>query len=276
MREAIESMESELECVLTILYDSFWPIILWLSPLLLLVSLSESLALSDNGRNPLQRPIPPWHWELSCGLSLPPDPPWENPRIQKRKQLHFSFIQREQNRNQNARNWKQYRKTKLDRIPWGEETISTGQDFVFDPLEADRLLDRLDPLEYYHRFSTFTNSSFLTTSTETTLQKRALVAAADLRATFKASDHSGFPLPTSQPYVFHTADDSHLPVVVDTGASISISPNISDFIGTIKKPSCETLQGLGDSSKVDGQGIIEWHIRDVLGGQNHQNLRIRG
>jgi hypothetical protein len=255
-----------LECILTILYDSFWPIILWLSPLLLLVSLSESLALSDIGRNPLQRPTPPWHWELSCGLSLPPDPPWKNPRIQKRKQPHFFFIQREQNRLQNARNWKlHYRKTKLNRIPWGEDMESNKQDFSFDPLEADRILHRIDPLEYYHHFSTVTDGSFLSTSTEITLQQRALVAAADLRATFKAADNSGFPIPTSQPYVLHTADDSHLPVVVDTGASISISPNVSDFVGPITKPFCESLQGLGESTKVDGQGIIEWQIRDVLG-----------
>jgi hypothetical protein len=143
--------------------------------------------------------------------------------------------------------------------------VSTKQDFSCDPLEADRLLNRLDPSEYYHRFSTVTDSSFLLTSTEVILQKQALVAAADLRATFNATDNSGFPIPTSQPYVLYTADDSHLPVVVDTGASISISPNISDFVGPITKPFCESLQGLGESTKVDGQGIIEWQIRDELG-----------
>jgi hypothetical protein len=64
-----------MECFLTTLYDSFWPIILWLAPLLLHVSVSECLTLTDIGRNPLQHPTPLLQWEVSCGLALPPDRP---------------------------------------------------------------------------------------------------------------------------------------------------------------------------------------------------------
>jgi hypothetical protein len=158
-----------LECVLTVLYDSFWPIILWLSPLLLLLSLSECLSMTDIGHNPLQRPIPPWPWELSCGLALPPDPPWKIPRKPKRKQSHFSFIQREHTRFRSARSWILHvRQTALDTIPWEEDTIPWGKDtmvqsmtFSSDPTEVNNLLEKLDPLEYYRRFSTCTSSSFL-------------------------------------------------------------------------------------------------------------------
>jgi hypothetical protein len=42
--------------------------------------------MTDFGYNPVQRPVPPWPWELSCGLALPSDPPWNFPRQPKRKQ----------------------------------------------------------------------------------------------------------------------------------------------------------------------------------------------
>jgi hypothetical protein len=50
-REPVVSMENVSECFLSLFYDSFWPIILWLSPLLLLLSLSECLAMAGIGSN---------------------------------------------------------------------------------------------------------------------------------------------------------------------------------------------------------------------------------
>jgi hypothetical protein len=35
-----------------------------------------------------------------------------------------------------------------------------------------------------------------------------------------------------------------------------VTPNASDFIGPIK-PLLESLQGLGETTSVDGQGIVE-------------------
>jgi hypothetical protein len=121
----------------------------------------------------------------------------------------------------------------LKNIPWEEDTISkmtpsTG--FSFDP---DCLLKRIDPLDYYRRFSTFTSSSFLTTTTESSVRKQVMVAAADLRATFKAARSTQLSITDWQPYVYHTVDDAKIPVVVDTGASVSVIPLLSDFVGLI-------------------------------------------
>jgi hypothetical protein len=60
------SKEFVFEFVFAVPYDMCWPIILWLSQMSLLLSWSECLTLSDIGCNPLQRPTPRWHWELSC------------------------------------------------------------------------------------------------------------------------------------------------------------------------------------------------------------------
>jgi hypothetical protein len=254
------------EFVFAVLYDMCWPTILWLSQLLLFLSWSECLTLSDIGCNSLQRPTPLWHWELSCGLSLPPDPPWMPPRIRERKQPHFSFIQREHNQYQNSRNWKpHYRQEALDRIPWCEDTVPTAPIFFLDAFDTDRLLTRLDPLDDFHRLITLHNPSFLTITWNNQSHQHALVAATDLRATYKTADMSRFSKGASKPYVLHTVDDTDIPVVVDTGASVRVTPLVSDFVGPITKLSSQSLQGFGDSTKVDRQGIIEWQIRDALG-----------
>jgi hypothetical protein len=188
------------------------------------------------------------------------------PRIQKRRQPHFSFIQRDRNRYQNSRNWKlRYRQEALDRIPWGEDTTSDTPNFAVDAFDVNRLLNRLDPLDAFHRLTTLHNPSYLTTTRSIHSHQQALVAATDLRATYKAADISRFSKVASEPYVLHTVDDPHIPVIVDTGASISVSPNVSDFVGRIKPPTTQKLLGLGDGCDVDGEGIIEWQIRDILG-----------
>jgi hypothetical protein len=97
------------------------------------------------------------------------------------------------------------------------------------------------------------------------MHRQALVAATDLKATYKAVDMSRFPKGGTTPYILHAVDDPNLPVIVDTGASISLTPNIFDFIGPIRPPSTQKLLGIGDGCDVDGEGVIEWQIRDVLG-----------
>jgi hypothetical protein len=156
-----------------------------------------------------------------------------------------------------------YRQEALDRIPWGEDTTPTAPNFVHDAFDTDRLLTRLDPLDAFHRLTT-SHPSYRTTTRNNQSHQQALVAATELRATYEAADMSRFSKVGSKPYILHTVDDTNIPVVVSTGESVSVNPLVSDFVGPIPKPSRQSLQGLGDSTKV-GQGIIEWQIQDVLG-----------
>jgi hypothetical protein len=120
-------------------------------------------------------------------------------------------------------------------------------------------------LDAFHRLATLHHPSFFTTTRNNQSHQQALVAATELRATYEAADMSRISKVSSKPYILHTVDDTNIPVVVSTGASVSVTPLVSDFVGPIPKPSRQSLQGLGDSTKVDGQGIIEWQIQDVLG-----------
>ncbi|KAG7361170.1 hypothetical protein IV203_036270 [Nitzschia inconspicua] len=92
-----------------------------------------------------------------------------------------------------------------------------------------------------------------------------MVAATELRATYNVSDLNWSPELPSRQFVLHTTDPSCVPVVVDTGASVNLTPFASDFVGPIQPPDLKSLQGLGSSSDVVGQGLVEWQIRDVFG-----------
>ena len=54
------------------------------------------------------------------------------------------------------------------------------------------------------------------------------------------------------------------PIVLDTGASISITPYRSDFIGGLEECDVE-LHGLSDIVKVEWIGWVEWSIQDSFG-----------
>ena len=54
-------------------------------------------------------------------------------------------------------------------------------------------------------------------------------------------------------------------VLWDSGASISISNNRSDFVEFSSNPVVSRCRGIGSNAKVEGQGIVEWNIKDVHG-----------
>ena len=60
------------------------------------------------------------------------------------------------------------------------------------------------------------------------------------------------------------------PIIWDSGASFSVSPSRSDFIGPIQRPSTITqLQGIAKGLKIEGYGHVLWAVHDTNG-----NLRL--
>ena len=56
------------------------------------------------------------------------------------------------------------------------------------------------------------------------------------------------------------------PVIWDSGASISITPDCKDFVGPISTPGPITqLQGIAKGLQIEGQGHALWAIQDTLG-----------
>ena len=66
------------------------------------------------------------------------------------------------------------------------------------------------------------------------------------------------------------AKTATFPVIWDSGASISITPDRKDFVGPINTPGPITqLQGIAKGLRIEGQGHVLWAMQDTLG-----NLRI--
>jgi hypothetical protein len=127
--------------------------------------------------------------------------PWKPPRKLQRSQRQNPFVQVEQRRFCSDQSWvRRQQETALSRLPWSEEPEYCQANSIFDPLEAESILSRLDPLVQYGLFSTLVNSSFLTSKQSVWKHKQALVAAADLRATYKAVDTTRFLTVSGQPY----------------------------------------------------------------------------
>jgi Reverse transcriptase (RNA-dependent DNA polymerase) len=57
-------------------------------------------------------------------------------------------------------------------------------------------------------------------------------------------------------------DKRLLPIVLDTGASTSITPYIDDFVGPLEPASVDEIRGISGTTRVVGKGTVEWLIRD--------------
>ena len=52
------------------------------------------------------------------------------------------------------------------------------------------------------------------------------------------------------------------PIVLDTGASSSLTPILNDFIGPLKTATITEINGIGSTTRIVGVGTVEWHVRD--------------
>eukprot|EP00978_Attheya_sp_CCMP212_P040535 scaffold222092_cov37-Attheya_sp.AAC.1 len=57
----------------------------------------------------------------------------------------------------------------------------------------------------------------------------------------------------------------YMPIIIDSGASVSITPVKSDFIGSITLLPKQTVKGLNHTIKIGGIGKVCWRIIDSNG-----------
>ena len=73
------------------------------------------------------------------------------------------------------------------------------------------------------------------------------------------------PSAQSAVYLQKGTDSRNIPIVLDTGASFSLTPVLSDFVSAIEKCPTKEMTGLTDSVMIVGVGDVEWAIRDHMG-----------
>ena len=106
--------------------------------------------------------------------------------------------------------------------------------------------------------------------------RRAMVAAAAFihsRDLTDLTDQQQGDLPSSvttaltQCMTVYLSDkgDDLVPIVIDSGASISLTANYNNFVGPICPVTITELRGLSHTTKVHGVGKVEWTVRDMFG-----------
>lgn len=91
----------------------------------------------------------------------------------------------------------------------------------------------------------------------------ALIAAANLN--FGREYHHNEQETSKEHYVCVAAKEDDMPIVIDTGASFSVSPRREDFITPLEPSDVLSLRGLNGAVKVFGTGLVEWEVQDARG-----------
>ncbi len=65
--------------------------------------------------------------------------------------------------------------------------------------------------------------------------------------------------------MYFSRKEGELPIVIGSGTSYSVTPNINDFVGPIRPCSTTELNGLNTKITVAGEGDVQWKVQDVFG-----------
>ena len=94
--------------------------------------------------------------------------------------------------------------------------------------------------------------------------RRILLQATCLKSTvFRYNESS----PSYLPSIYISSKPDELPIIIDTGASQSISPIPTDFDGPIVAPDVSSLNQVNGTAAIAGFGTVAWHVEDYEGTQ---------
>ena len=133
-------------------------------------------------------------------------------------------------------------------------------------INLDNFLSDIDPLKAFQLITYLQNPKLFEATNRptpcfaTTLGNVAISNFMNLQPQSKlwdfvtCEDNSG--------YSYALTPEVDYPVVLDTGASMSLTPNKTDFVSKIRPLTDKNIKSLNGSSIVKGIGIIEWFVVD--------------
>jgi hypothetical protein len=129
----------------------------------------------------------------------------------------------------------------------------------------DSFLNSFNAADHHHNFKSYAPSSRYRSLNPTSSQFQWILLEAKWLQT--SIRQYGEILPLTSPAIYVSTNKDHLPFVIDTVASCTITPSLSDFTSQPTTPDTATLLGSVTTvqTKVTGQGPIEWDIEDVNG-----------
>jgi hypothetical protein len=131
------------------------------------------------------------------------------------------------------------------------------------------LVDSINVLSHYKQLQRYWNVSFLNSSyrrldPSSTQFSSILIQARHLQYQVFHYDTT-LANTNNTPEIYVSSNNKELPIVIDTGASSSITPIASDFTSEISKADLQELKQVNETTPVCGQGIVEWPIEDMEG-----------
>jgi hypothetical protein len=64
--------------------------------------------------------------------------------------------------------------------------------------------------------------------------------------------------------VYCSQNENCYPILIDTDASVSVTPILTDLNGPLRPCATANLQGLSGTMEVIGEGTVEWMVRDMF------------
>jgi len=131
------------------------------------------------------------------------------------------------------------------------------------------MVDSFDVLSHYKQLLHFETASFFDSSYRrldplTSQYNAILIQARHLKLQVFHYDTT-FDNGNAIPEIYISINSKELPIVIDTGASSSITPIATDFTTEISKADLQELKQVNGTTAVCGQGTVVWPIEDVVG-----------
>jgi hypothetical protein len=152
---------------------------------------------------------------------------------------------------------------------WLPSDLSLTSATLITTTDIDNLLVSIDVISHYkqllHFWSvSFFNSSYRRLEPSSPHFNSILIQARHLKSQVFHYDTT-FVNNDDTPQIYVSSNNKELPIVIDTGASSSITPIASDFTSEISKADLQELKQVNGTTPVCGQGIVDWPIEDVDG-----------
>jgi hypothetical protein len=131
------------------------------------------------------------------------------------------------------------------------------------------IVDSIDVLSHYNQLLHFETASFFDSpyrrlSPSSPQYTSILIQARHLKLQVFHYDTT-LDDGSNAPEIYISTNNKELPIVIDTGASSSITPIPTDFITEIAKADLQELKQVNGTTAVCGQGTVLWPIEDVDG-----------
>jgi hypothetical protein len=148
-----------------------------------------------------------------------------------------------------------------DHNGWKSESNETLND---EPKSLDKAFlhaftKTLDPLATYNKIK---RVALLITPVRRT--KKAKRDKTYLRALLSEAMHNGDAVSTTAS-VYSAHKDDCVPIVIDTGAFVSVTPVLTNFLGPLRPCATANLKVISGTTEVIGEGTVNWLLMDMFG-----------